>query len=60
MDKKYSDTKVENMLGNIKTIKDMDKEPVNMLTVANILGDGKIKKGVWKKINQLIKYKKMD
>ena len=41
MDKKYLDTKVENMSRNIKIIKDMDKKPVNMLTVGNLLGNGK-------------------
>ena len=41
MDKEYSDTKVENMLDNIKIIKDTDKELIHMLTETNMLENGK-------------------
>ena len=37
----YSDTKVENTSGNIKIIKDTDKEPIHMLTEINMLESGK-------------------
>ena len=40
-DKESSGTKEENMLGNIKIIKDTDKEPIHMLTETNMLESGK-------------------